>query len=225
MTANDYDAWRESRLRKVTGPQGNLALTETRWGADDPAAALAGQPATVTVTTLSRIDLLSGLEQHGVRLWDADSPAIRHFKGIDTFPYDPSWVVEARYTEVSEDRGVPFEHQRDEGRTRELPVPGDLHVTIAGSEYTLHAFDDDGTLLLVFGDPTNGKTTYGAGRFLFVEREPGTDRVLLDFNRAFVPPCGFSAAYNCPLPPAQNRLAVPVEAGEKRPLFTDDFTI
>lgn len=225
MTANDYDAWRESRRRQVTGPTGNLALIETRWGADDLAAALAGQPATVTATSLSRVDLLTGRPQPGVRLWDADSPAIRAFQGIDAFPYDPSWVVEARYAEVSEDRGVPFEHQRDDGRTRDLPVPGDLHVSIAGADYTLHAFDDDGTLLLVFGDPTNGKTTYGAGRFLFVEREPGTDRVLLDFNRAFVPPCGFSEAYNCPLPPAQNRLAVPVEAGEKLPLFTNDFSI
>jgi uncharacterized protein len=225
MTANDYDAWRESRRRKVTSAQGNLALTETRWGADDPEAALVGQPATVTATTLSRVDLLTGRPQPGVRLWDADSEAIRHFQGIDAFPYDPAWVLEARYTEVAEDRGVPFEHQRDEGRTRDLPVPGDLAVTIGGRDYTLHAFDDDGTLLLVFGDPTNGRGTYGAGRFLFVEREPGTDRVVLDFNRAFVPPCGFSAAYNCPLPPPQNRLAVPVEAGEKLPLFTDDFTI
>ncbi len=83
----------------------------------------------------------------------------------------------------------------------------------------------------MFGDPTNGRTddtgTYGAGRFLFVQRsdggalgEPGS--VILDFNRAFVPPCGFSGEYNCPLPPAQNRFAEPVTAGEKRVILTHE---
>ncbi|HET6483987.1 MAG TPA: DUF1684 domain-containing protein [Actinoplanes sp.] len=226
MTANDYDAWLEGRRRKVTGPQGNLALIETRWGADDPEAALQDQPSTVTATVLSRVDLLSGLKQTGVRLWDANSPAGQHFVETVRYAYDPAWVLEARWSDApSDERRVPFEHGRDEGRTRDLPVPGDLHLTLAGQDYTLHAFDDDGTLLLVFGDPTNGKETYGSGRFLFVERAPGTDRVVLDFNQAFVPPCGFSAHFNCPVPPPQNRLAVPVEAGEKLPVFRDGFTI
>ncbi|MFI5934702.1 DUF1684 domain-containing protein [Actinoplanes sp. NPDC051494] len=215
-----HDVWREARRRAVTGPTGNLALIETRWGADDPDAALDGQPATVTATRLRRHDPLTGTEQHGIRLWDAASPAIRAFTGIDTYAYDPAWVLEARYTEG--DRRVPFEHAQDAGFTRDLPVPGDLHLTLDGRDYTLHAFDDDGPLLLVFGDPTNGKQTYGSGRFLFVERVAGTDRAILDFNRAFVPPCGFSEHYNCPLPPPQNRLAVPVEAGEKLPLFTTE---
>ncbi|WP_306207740.1 DUF1684 domain-containing protein [Actinoplanes sp. RD1] len=217
--AEAHDRWREARRRKVTAPQGNLALIDTRWGESDAEAALAGQPGTVTATHLRRTDLLTGLEQQGIRLWDADSPAIRAFEGIDTYAYDPAWVLPARFVEVSESRQLPFEHLRDEGRTRDLVVPGDLHVTIAGEDYTLSAFDDDGTLLLVFGDPTNGKETYATGRFLFVERQ---ETVELDFNRAFVPPCGFSDHFNCPLPPRQNRIAVPVEAGEKLPLFSKE---
>ncbi|AGL19023.1 DUF1684 domain-containing protein [Actinoplanes sp. N902-109] len=220
--AADHDAWRASRRSAVAGPTGNLALIDTRWGATDPAAELAGQPATVTATTLQRRDPITGIQEHGVRLWDADSPAIQNFEGIDTFAYDPAWVLEARYTEVPGARQVPFQHLRDAGFTRDLPVPGDIDVTIGGRDYTLSAFDDDGTLLLVFGDPTNGVQTYGSGRFLFVDRAPGQDRVLLDFNRAFVPPCGFSPHYNCPLPPPQNRIAVPVEAGEKVPVFTNE---
>ncbi|BAL89940.1 hypothetical protein AMIS_47200 [Actinoplanes missouriensis 431] len=217
--AQQHAAWREERLRAVTSPTGNLALVETRWGADDPAAALAGQPATVTATRLSRRDPLTGAQERGVRLWDAASPAIKSFEGIDTYPYDPAWVLEARYTDVSGDRRVPFQHAQDAGFTRDLPVPGDLHLTLDGRDYTLSAFDDDGRLLLVFGDPTNGTETYGAGRFLFVEREPGTERVVLDLNRAFVPPCGFSEHYNCPMPPPQNRLHLPVRAGEKLAIF------
>lgn len=58
-----------------------------------------------------------------------------------------------------------------------------------------------------------------------MERAPGGDTVTLDFNRAFVPPCGFSVQYNCPLPPPQNRLHLPVPAGEKLPVFLDGHTI
>ncbi|MBB2947156.1 hypothetical protein FB565_006924 [Actinoplanes lutulentus] len=213
--AQQHAAWQEDRRRAVTSATGNLALIETRWGADDPDAALAGQPASVTATRLSRRDPFNGEIQHGVRLWDAASPAIKSFEGIDTYPYDPAWVLDATYTDVPGDRRVPFQHAQDAGFTRDLPVPGDLHLTVDGRDYTLSAFDDDGRLLLVFGDPTNGGETYGAGRFLFVDREPGQTNVVLDFNRAFVPPCGFSEHYNCPMPPPQNRLHLPVRAGEK----------
>ncbi|MFJ9351225.1 DUF1684 domain-containing protein [Streptomyces sp. NPDC101237] len=223
----EWDAWCAGRRRALTSPTGNLALVETRWlpagEKPDADAARAGQPAGVTVTTLSRTDLVTGEPEHGLRFWDADAPAIGHFEGVDTFPYDPAWVLEAAYTPVPGARRIAFEHIRDNGGSRDLVVPGDITLTVDGRAYTLSAFDDDGTLLLVFGDPTNGDTTYGAGRFLFVERTADESRVVLDFNRAFVPPCGFSDQYNCPMPPRQNRFHLPVEAGEKRPVFRDGF--
>lgn len=96
--------------------------------------------------------------------------------------------------------------------------------------YSLSAFDDDGTLLLVFGDASNGSSgpagTYASGRFLFVHRvDDDARRVVLDFNRAFVPPCGFSNQYNCPLPPRNNRFAHVVDAGEKRVVFRDGYDV
>lgn len=222
-----WDAWRASRLASVTAPTGNLALIETRWLAPGDETtledALAGQPETVIATELTRRNLETGEPERGIRLWDAQSPAIRDFETIDVFPFDPSWVVEATFTPVADDRTIPFEHIRDNGLTRELVVPGDITFERDGVDYTLSAFDDDGTLLLVFGDPTNGdegpEGTYASGRFLFVTREG--DRAVLDFNRAFVPPCGFSDQYNCPLPPRNNRFAVPVTAGEKRVVLRD----
>ncbi|UAJ80600.1 DUF1684 domain-containing protein [Leifsonia sp. ZF2019] len=217
-----YDAWRQARLASVAAPTGNLALVETRWLAPDDQTtaedALAGRPATVTATELTRRNLETGEPERGIRLWDADSPAIRAFETIDAFPFDPEWVVEAEFRPVAADRTVPFEHLRDNGLTRDLVVPGDITFRLDGVDHTLSAFDDDGTLLLVFADATNGAEgndgTYASGRFLFVQRDG--DRVVLDFNRAFVPPCGFSDQYNCPLPPRNNRFAVPVLAGEKR---------
>ncbi|MFZ4895328.1 DUF1684 domain-containing protein [Plantibacter sp. Mn2098] len=233
-----HAAWRAGRLAQVVSPLGNLALVETRWLPDgeqlSAEEAVAGQVPTVTATTLQRTNLDTGAPEYGIRLWDTDSAAIRAFDTIGLFDFDPSWVVEAEFTPVSEDRTVPFEHIRDNGGTRDLVVPGDIRFTKDGVDYVMSAFEDDGTLLLVFGDETNHRTgdgaSYGSGRFLFVQRigaggfgEAGT--VVLDFNQAFVPPCGFSAQYNCPLPPAQNRFTGPVEAGEQTVRFTGDFDI
>ncbi|MFC5786437.1 MULTISPECIES: DUF1684 domain-containing protein [Streptomyces] len=221
-----WEEWRAERHRSVTGPTGNLALAETRWlpagERPDLTAARAGQRGSVTVTTVERTDMVTGEPEYALRFWDAESPAIRNFERTDAFPFDPAWVLDATYTPVEDGRRVAFEHIRDNGGTRDLAVPGDIALTVDGTDYTLSAFDDDGTLLLVFGDPTNGAATYGAGRFLFVEHT-GEGRVRLDFNRAFVPPCGFSDQYNCPMPPRQNRFQLPVEAGEKLPVFRDGF--
>jgi uncharacterized protein (DUF1684 family) len=218
-----WDAWRAERLASVTSPTGNLALVETRWlGPDDDRsleAALAGQPDSVTATRIERSHIETGEPEYGIRLWDAKAPAIRDFVTIDVFPFDPDWVIEATFTPVSESRLVPFEHARDDGRTRDQIVPGDITFTLDGTPYDMAAFDDEGVLLLVVGDTTNGSVTYGGGRFLFVTREPGADRVVLDFNRVFVPPCCFSPHFNCPLPPHRNRFHVAVEAGEKLPVF------
>lgn len=229
MGSNDeqrHAEWRRARVAAVTAAQGNLALVETRWypaGTTINDADLHTDDDGVTITTLHRTDLDTGLDQAGLRRWDAHSPALQAFTGIDVYPYDPGWVLTGRYTPLDADHTVPFEHLRDNGRARDLAVPGRIDVAIDGHAYALHAFDDGGTLLLVFADPTNGAETYGAGRFLFVARDSDAfaraGDVTLDFNRAFVPPCGFSDQYNCPLPPPSNRLATPVRAGEKLPRF------
>lgn len=234
----EHQAWHEQRLADLRAPQGNLALVETRWlppGEIQSAAdAAAGQAPTVTATTLQRANLETGEPENGVRLWNSASAALTAFDTVPVFDYDPAWVIEAQFAPVSSGRTIPFEHIRDNGGERELVVPGDITFTIGETAYTMSAFDDGGTLLLVFGDSTNGAPgpdeSYGSGRFLFVQRsdeggfgEAGT--VILDFNRAFVPPCGFSAQYNCPLPPPQNRFATPVRAGERLAVFRDGFDI
>lgn len=236
-----HTAWQERRRRAVLAPTGNLSLVETRWfpaGTTVPAveAAIASERAnahhSVTITELQRVSIATGEPEYGLRVWDANAPAIQSFENIDTFTYDPSWVIEATFTPVAADRTIPFEHIRDAGSTRDLVVPGDIRFERDGTTFNLAAFDDDGTLLLVFGDPTNGRDddtgTYGSGRFLFVgssrgASSGGSTSVTLDFNRAFVPPCGFSVQYNCPMPPPQNRLPWPVLAGERNVRFAPGF--
>jgi uncharacterized protein (DUF1684 family) len=234
------DDWRAGRLDALVAPQGNLALVETRWlpagvvPSDEDA--LAGQPSTVTLTRLQRANLDTGEPEYGIRLWDSASPAIQHFDTVSVFDFNPDWVIEAEYSPVAGDRTIPFEHIRDNGGSRDLVVPGDITFTRDGRDYRLSAFDDGGVLLLVFGDPTNGRDasdggTYASGRFLFVERPSATDAfdaagpVILDFNKAFVPPCGFSIQYNCPLAPAQNRFPDDVDAGERLVVFQPGYDL
>ncbi|TFB16459.1 DUF1684 domain-containing protein [Microbacterium sp. 3H14] len=223
----EHTHWQAERRAAVTSATGNLALIETRWTGERPDLEAEQRAAadTVTVTPIERTNIETGEAEHGLRVWDADAPAIRAFERIDTYEYDPAWVLEGHFTPVSGDRRVSFEHIRDNGGTRDLVVPGDIRLELAGQEYTLAAFDDGGTLLLVFGDETNGAETYGSGRFLFVQLRDDEGSVVLDFNRAFVPPCGFSAQYNCPLPPASNRFPLPIRAGEKNVVFRDGFDI
>lgn len=225
----DWNLWVQDRHQAVTSPQGNLALVETTWlnaGESFSAAEiLAKQPPTVTLTDLEKKNFKGEIEARGYRLWDSASPSIQNFAHIDTYDYNPELVFEGTYESYEGNKPVAFEYIRDNGGTRDLAVPGVAKVTIGGAEYNLHAFDDGGPLLLVFADPTNGKETYESGRFLFLQRIEGSNKVIIDFNRAFVPPCGFSISYNCPLPPQENRIAIEIRAGEKTPIFNNSYTI
>jgi len=168
-------------------------------------------------------DTLTGFVIHqeaggyALRVFDAKSEANQDFGGIDAFDYDPSWVITADWADNPEGTTLGFEHLKDDGRTREQVVPGRISFTRDGVDYDLAAFKSGRALQLVFADSTNGDSTYSVGRFLFVA--PNADgTITLDFNRAVLPPCAFSYSFNCPLPPKQNRFAVPITAGEKNVL-------
>ena len=91
---------------------------------------------------------------------------------------------------------------------------GNIAFTIDGKPYSLDAVDDGGNLFIIFRDATSADATYPPGRFLYLEK-PKDGRWTIDFNRAYNPPCAFSAYTSCPLPPQQNVLAPRIEAGER----------
>lgn len=229
VSRTDWDAWRAARLASVVSPTGNLALIETRWEEDDQELlldeVLVGLPETIKATNTFQRNFAGEVVARGIRLWDSQSQAIRSFETTDVYPFDANWIIEATYAQHAESRPVAFEHIRDNGGTRDLVVPGEITLSLDGVDLVLSAFDDGDKLLLVFGDTTNGTETYSSGRFLFVYPSTGTDRIVLNFNQAFVPPCGFSSHYNCPLPPPQNRLHIPVRAGERYPIFRDGYKV
>jgi uncharacterized protein len=154
---------------------------------------------------------------YALRVWDANSEGIQNFGRIDAFEYNPDWVIEGTFTPHEGGVTVGFEHLKDDGKTRELVIPGSITFSKDGVDYDLAAFKSGRALQLVFADATNGASTYSVGRFLFLA--PNRDgTITLDFNRAVLPPCAFSYAFNCPMPPQQNRFTVPIEAGEKNVL-------
>jgi uncharacterized protein (DUF1684 family) len=152
-------------------------------------------------------------DRAGIRLKDNDSPERKRFTGLNWYPADPAWRIRAKFTAWDTPHTIAFTNTI--GQKESDPSPGYATFTRNGREYRLEPTLEDGTLFFVFRDLTNGKTTYGASRFLYAE--PAKDGVVyLDFNRAENPPCAFTAYATCPLPPPQNRLDLAVEAGEQK---------
>lgn len=153
----------------------------------------------------------------GLRVRDTASAARRHFKPIPLFPYNPAWRVEARLEPAKRPTTVAVPNII--GTLEQMLSPGVLVFQFEGKEYRLVPVVEPGddALFLIFGDQTNRRESYGAGRFLYAPA-PVNGKTVLDFNRATNPPCAFTQFATCPLPPRPNRLAVRVEAGEKRPV-------
>lgn len=143
-------------------------------------------------------------------------PASRkaEFLPLAYFPVDPNYNVAAALTPATEH--IELMMPTSSGQLRRMIQIGTLSFTLKGQPMTLLAFTerDLNRLFLPFGDMTNGTETYPAGRFLDLDRT-GTGVYELDFNKAYIPYCYYNASYECPYPPAANRLKIPVRAGER----------
>ena len=146
----------------------------------------------------------------------ADSPlahAIRHdFEGLDYFPPNPDFVFQLE-VEPADDAEVTV--ATSDGSQRTYRRAGTVAFEVDGEPARLSLFTTGHPgYFLPFRDATSGGQTYGAGRYLDIEpNDDGT--VTIDFNYAYNPTCAYDEAYSCPLPPTENWLRVPIEAGEK----------
>jgi uncharacterized protein (DUF1684 family) len=136
-----------------------------------------------------------------------------HFQGLSYYPFNADM-----HMHLPLDRDVsdePIVMETSTGDQREYRRAGKIHFDVNGEEATLTVYaDPDGGLFLPMRDATSGKETYGAGRYLEPEMA-GEDEVHADFNYLYNPYCAYNEAYSCPLPPLENWLRVPIEAGEK----------
>jgi uncharacterized protein len=149
----------------------------------------------------------------GVRLRDLESPLATNFKDIDRYSTDSSWRVQASLQAERQSRSIAITNIL--GQTSQQQTPGKLVFTINNKQYTLDALEEGDELFIIFADETSGKTTYPSGRFLSVKKPGGDGTTIIDFNKAYNPPCAFTNYATCPLPPRQNVLPLSVTAGEK----------
>jgi uncharacterized protein (DUF1684 family) len=157
-----------------------------------------------------------------VRTYDPKAPAVQQFVGIDAFPPDPAWVVTAEFRPADSDHTLRIAHSHSD-RLMEYPVVGTFSFTVDGQHAELVALytGHEGEAHITFRDATSGPESYGAARFLFLPLPAAAGTVTLDFNRATLPPCAFSDAFICPLPPPGNVLPFAIRAGEKMLLSRD----
>ena len=161
-----------------------------------------------------RWNIIKREAKYGIRLRDLNSPLVKNFPGIDIYPADKSWKIEASFIKFPEPRKIMVPTIL--GTVEENKVIGNLTFTKDGNKYSLVPILEGDSFFLIFADETNGEETYGAGRFLYTALPDSNGKVILDFNKAYNPPCAFTKYATCPLPPKENYLHLKVTAGEKK---------
>lgn len=228
-------AARDNAIVLPKGPDrlGNLHLDEkgtiTFHPAKDSGAQIEGQPLVADVVLQTNADgakptritigeqwfyVIRSGDTVGWRFRDPESPALKAFTGIDTFPIDPSWRIVADWQAFDPPREI--ELITIINTLEKAKVPGKAAFERDGNRYELQPVtEDDGQLFFIMADRTSGKETYGAARFLYAD-PPKDGKVVLDFNKAYNPPCALSPHVVCPTAPPENRLGLRVTAGEKK---------
>ena len=172
-----------------------------------------GKPTVVSSGDLSFYVIFR--ESYALRIKDRKAPALLDFTGVPSYDFQPDWRFDARFIPAAE--GETIEIGDVLGHLSPTPVYGYVEFERDGVSYRLLGLgeEDSESLWFLFADRTTGRETYGAGRFLYSDGMPGDGRLVIDFNKAYNPPCAFNDYSTCPLPPQQNRLDLAVTAGEK----------
>jgi uncharacterized protein (DUF1684 family) len=162
-----------------------------------------------------RFFIIERAGKFAVRVRDVASVRRRDFRGLEYFPISSDWVFEARFEPYEPVHHIKIVNVL--GMEDDMVSPGAVVLTKDGQEVRLDAVldgADASDLFIMFADGTSGHETYGAGRFLHVPFATA-GKTVVDFNKAYNPPCAFNNFATCPLPPYQNRVKLKITAGEK----------
>ena len=176
-------------------------------------ADVSGKPTMIEMGSL-RMYVIKRGARLGIRLKDVNSEAARNYAGPIFFPIDMTYRVTGTF--VPSDGKKTVDVPNVLGDVTPTPIAGEVHFKLNGQDLTLTTLSGDPAkgVSFVIGDLTSKTDTYPGGRFL--DTDPAVDgKVVLDFNRAYNPPCAVTAYATCPLAPKENRLPVAVSAGEK----------
>jgi uncharacterized protein (DUF1684 family) len=176
---------------------------------------ITGDPTILSLDSLSWYIIKRG-EKFAVRLRDSANENIKTFAGIEMYPIDSTWRVQAKFEPYTPPKIINVPNII--GTINEETCPGALVFSLDGKEYRLDPIgqQEGESLFIIFADQTNGSETYGAGRFLYAQMPEENGSTTIDFNMAYNPPCAFTRFATCPLPPRQNVLPIRVTAGEKK---------
>lgn len=152
-------------------------------------------------------------DRFAIRVRDYANPALGNFPELDYFPLNLEYRVVGTLRRFEAPRVLDV-GTVIEGLGYHPESPGILEFELEGSRYELEAYQSGDRLFLVFGDQTNGRETYPAGRFLYVYMPDESGRTVLDFNLSYSPPCAFNDFSTCPVASPRNRLPLRIEAGE-----------
>lgn len=171
-------------------------------------------PTYVRSGTINFYILESG-EKLFVRVRDSEAERRKNFVGIERFPVDPAWLMEAKWVEFEKPETIRITNVL--GITTNERCPGKAVFTYQGKSYELRPMQEKpgDQLFFVITDTTAGDETYEASRFVYADA-PENGKVILDFNKVYNPPCAFTPFTTCPLPPKGNALPFPLRAGEKK---------
>lgn len=158
-------------------------------------------------------------KRFALQVWNPKSAWAQQFSHIEAFEWSAKWIVEARLETVTHGRTVAITHHRNPIPV-DRPVAAKLTFEIDGAEQMLYATRYGDEYQFHFTDATSGHTSYGSGRRVRIPADQ-SGAVRVDFNYATLLPCSFSRAWNCPIPALENRLRVPIEAGERHAVDHD----
>jgi hypothetical protein len=182
------------------------------------AAACSSRPPADPKDYASKITAARSAKDAAFAASDDPIPTARHaqFLPLGYFPIDPEYNTPAALKPIDDKTIV--EMPTSTGANRQMRRVGSLEFTLKGTPMKLLAFNevgtDPGSLFVAFSDLTSGAETYAAGRFMDLSRN-ATGIYEVDFNRAYIPYCYYNPTYECPYPPPENRLKIPVRAGER----------
>ena len=152
-------------------------------------------------------------ELYGIRFRDLESELVKNFSGIERFPVNEDWKIEADFEAYNPPKKINVPNVL--GQVDEELSPGAIVFTKDNQSYRIDAVDAGDRLWLIFADGTSAEETYGGGRFLYADKADSTGKVIVDFNKAYNPPCVLTKFATCPLPPKENYITLRITAGEK----------
>jgi uncharacterized protein len=238
-----WNEWHSERERSYADPLGWVSLTGLywlteefaavadlpgRWRADTDAVYVEGIDGTERLEPIEgapgllveagdrRIEVIRRTGSAALRVHDPKSPHLKAYNGIPAYAPSERWRVVGHFTPYAEPKTITT-GAVVEGLEHHLNAVGVIDFELADATARLVALGDASNLRVLFTDGTSGVTTYPGARVLSIDPPDADGAVTLDFNRALNLPCAFTDYATCPVAPAENRLVVAVEAGEKNP--------